>query len=69
MPPSETPVNVRLVDMDGNEYPVQVAFVGHGLDGTAVWEVVDCPPVQWRLMKVDMLPAHTSIRLPVVLDE
>jgi hypothetical protein len=58
------PVNVRVVDSDGVEYPVQTVYVGTDPDGTQQYEVIDAPDRQLVRILADTLPGHTAIRVP-----
>jgi hypothetical protein len=57
------PENVRVVDSDGVEYPVQTVYVETDRDGIQVFEVVDAPDRQLVRILADVLPGLTEIRL------
>lgn len=64
------PTNVRLVGVDGTEYPVQTVYTGME-DDCQVYEVVD-PPAGVRLRmeyRVDTLPGKTILSVPFNLPE
>lgn len=63
----EPPVNVRLVDADGNEHAVSLAFAGYSTEGVARWYVVDAAPGPWRAMRADTIPARSEIIFPLDL--
>jgi hypothetical protein len=64
----KAPQNVRLVNPDGEAMPVELVYAGVQ-DGIHHWVAVPTAPAfslgdGW-LLKVDVLPARTSIRLRV----
>jgi hypothetical protein len=61
--PPDPPVNVRLVLTDGSEVPVDTVYTGEH-DRTHEWEVVNVPKGRAiRGLRVDMLPAHTAVKI------
>jgi hypothetical protein len=60
----EPPVNVKLVFSNGQEVAVDTVFVGQDEDGVNVWETINVPSaLQIVHVKVDKLPARTSVRI------
>lgn len=58
------PTNVRLVGVDGTEYPVQTVYTGMEA-GQQVYEVVDPPAgVRFTGMRCEELPGFTSVVFP-----
>lgn len=58
------PVNVRVVDSDGVEYPVQTVYVETDRDGIQHYQVVDAPDRQIVRVLTEVLPGFTSISFP-----
>lgn len=68
LPPA--PVNVRVVDEDGREYPVELAYVGRrgGKNGVDVWRAtatVAVPGDRAFGVAADELPGRCSIEMNV----
>lgn len=63
------PVNVRVVDSDGVEYPVQTVHDYTEPDGMQHFLVVDAPDRQIVRILADVLPGKTSLALPIQRDE
>lgn len=62
------PTNVRLVDAEGHEYPVQTVFDGYE-DDVAVWVVCDVPDgLVVESMLIESLPAKTEVRVGLIHD-
>lgn len=57
------PQNVRVVGVDGTEYPVQTVYVGVE-DGNQVYEVVDAPDIRVTQVLCEVLPGHTEVIFP-----
>jgi hypothetical protein len=59
----DAPVNVRLVDADGVEHPVDCAYVDTTSEGMRRWYVL-APEGSWRGVRVDVLPPRSELVFP-----
>lgn len=61
------PVGVRLLDVEGNVWPVEVTYRGFR-DGAHQWRVVVPEGLSVRVesLTCEVLPAHTAIQFPVL---
>lgn len=57
------PTDVRVVGVDGTEYPVQTVYAGVE-DGCQMFEVVDAPNVRITNIRVGVLPGETAVVFP-----
>lgn len=63
------PVNVRLVDKDDNEYPVDMFYFGVDDNGYHEWHVVRYPLVKHVKVVYDDVPAMCCIMILEPPDE
>jgi hypothetical protein len=56
------PTNVSLIYDDGRRVAVECAFVGY-VNRIATWRVVSAPPGEVVGVRVDVLPAYSSIQV------
>jgi hypothetical protein len=67
VPEPVPPENVRLVNPDGTEIPLECRYAGIDEQGIHMWVVVAPQEVRMRIgetrLSIDMLPSKTGIRL------
>ena len=61
----DRPTGVRLVDADGIERPVVVAYVGETHEGIGRWYVIDPSPGPYAAVRVDVMPPRSELILPL----